>query len=88
MESQNQLPNWFLLQSTQKDPIFIYQFMLNQTQRSVKYKVIFHTISGWLRMFSYETYATKEITDEAVEMNIAAPPRDGEANAELIDFFC
>jgi uncharacterized protein YggU (UPF0235/DUF167 family) len=26
------------------------------------------------------------ITDEAVEINIAAPPKDGEANEELLDY--
>jgi uncharacterized protein len=26
------------------------------------------------------------ITDEAVDINIAAPPKDGEANEELIEF--
>jgi len=33
-------------------------------------------------------YFLLDITDEAVEVNIAAPGRDGEANAELIDYLC
>lgn len=41
--------------------------------------------------FNYSTIhlfiiLVEAITDEGVDINIAAPPSDGEANAELIDF--
>lgn len=37
-------------------------------------------LTSWLKC--------KGVSDEGVDVNIAAPPKDGEANAELIDFMC
>lgn len=47
--------------------------MRNLTQRIVKYQVL-----NYLRR--------KGISDYAIDVNISAPPKDGEANDELLEF--
>lgn len=51
----------------------IWLCMPNPTPRRAKYQV------------QESIYAMKGISDDAVDINISAPPKDGEANNELIE---